>query len=344
MKILSRMRILLLPISALVHAYAFFRNLAFDMKWKAVFEIPGKSITIGNLSTGGTGKSPHTLYINTLIQQSKPTAILSRGYGRKTSGLIKVHSDSTPEEIGDEPKMFQLSAPNTPIYVSEKRKIGVEAIRQDQPENTVILLDDAFQHRYVRAGFQILLTDFYRPYFADFLLPAGDLREPKSGRHRADMVVITKCPDGLIDSEKNLIRQLAKHPEVYFSSFEYAELSPYHNPEQIAPQPNCLLVCGIAQPKPLIAHLSKMHHVESILLPDHSEFGATEIKRIRHKFDKFADGNKMLVITEKDAVKLDAAKASGALDGLPIFVQKISVKIDNEEKFKEKIQKYVREI
>ncbi len=338
------MRLILLPFSWIYGGIVHLRNIAFDFGFLKSLRIPGKSISIGNLSVGGTGKSPHTLYINQLLKPEFQTAILSRGYGRKTKGLRWAKKNDRPSIIGDEPKMFQTLSPEPPIVVAEKRVLGVNSIREELDPSTVILLDDAFQHRYVRPGYQVLLTDYNKPFFEDHVLPAGRLREFRKGYKRSDMVVLTKCPPNLTTEEQNLLVQRINHSNVHFSYFEYDELKAFHENALYSKGKKCLLVCGIAQPEPLINELQKEHYVETLLFSDHHPFGEAEIGRVREKFGNFADDDKMIVITDKDAVKWVEMRDKGWLNDLPIYVQSIKVKFYNEDKFKKNILQYVRKV
>jgi tetraacyldisaccharide 4'-kinase len=343
MMILSALRFLLFPFSLLYGCIAFLRNKLFDVGLLSSFEIPGKSIVIGNLSVGGTGKSPHTIYLNELIKAERPTAILSRGYGRKTKGCLLADESSSASQIGDEPKMFQLTSPTTPIVVAEERKTGVELIRKKFDQDHVILLDDAFQHRKIKAGFQIVLSDYSRPFYNDFPLPMGRLREFRFGRKRADLIVITKCPNKLSEEQKNQIKSKVKHNHVYFSSFLYSDLKLFSG-EAVKEKTNILLCCGIANPTTLKRHLEQSSIVQTHYFADHHVFKESDFSSIREKFGNFAPDRKLIVITEKDAVKWTPALEKGWLDGMSVYVQKITVAIDKQEEFNDKIKAYVRAV
>ncbi len=334
-------RILLFPFAFLYGCIVYLRNFLFDISIFKSYRIPSKSIVVGNLSVGGTGKSPHILYILSLLNHQHPTAIISRGYGRKTKGLLEVQENSTASDVGDEPLMFkkQLKS-STQVVVSEKRKIGVDFVLEKN-RNAVILLDDAFQHRYVKAGFSVILTDFNNPYYNSFMLPMGDLREFTSGKNRADCVVVTKCPDGLTEDQKKIIKSKLKwkNEQVFFSKMNYGNLIPFG--EKVDQIKNVLLVTGIANPKPLLEMLSANYTIELMSFPDHHNFTKSDIDKILRKFDIFASAEKAIITTEKDYVRLESLLRELNCLHFPWYYQAMTVKIDEEEKFKTLINKYV---
>lgn len=343
MSVLNWLRLLLFPFAILYGIVVAIRSWLFTFGFKEVYQIPGKSICVGNLSTGGTGKSPHVLYLYDLLFDQHEVVILSRGYGRKTEGYREVKLEDTPETVGDEPLMFKTLRPDAKVVVCENRKFGVEKIRNEVGFHAVILLDDAFQHRWVKAGLQIIITEFQRPFYTDFLLPAGNLREWRRAYKRADLVVMSKCPDGLIDEDRIALQSVVKHRPLYFSQILPQELKPFTAMAK-EPRANILAVSGIGNPKPFIRQLKKLGKVESMNFPDHHEFTEADIEKIRVKFGTFANANKMVVITDKDAVKMVSMREKGGLDDLPIFIQPITINIHNEEKFNETIKDYVREV
>lgn len=322
-----------------------FRNSLYDLGLKKAHSINGKSIVIGNLSMGGTGKSPHSLYLWELLKDEFSVSFLSRGYGRKTKGLREVATTDTTEDVGDEPLMFKKRVGNNSVVVvSENRKNGVAYIRE-KAKNSVIILDDAYQHRKVKAGFSILLTDFNRPYYNDFVVPTGTLREFRCGKNRADCIIVTKCPQ-LSESEKNtIIKNLnAGTKNVYFSEIKYGELISFSNTKN-EDFDNVLLVTGIANPTPLLEHLQANYHVELIRFKDHHQFEPNDITFIHEKFDTFAhNGKGVIITTEKDFVRLAHATFETAINNFPWYYQPIAIQLDREEDFKNKVLKYVRTI
>jgi tetraacyldisaccharide 4'-kinase len=339
-------KFLLFPFSFIYGFVMNIRNLLFDVHFFKSYEIPGKSITIGNLSMGGTGKSPHTLYLWKLLYEENTVSFLSRGYGRKTKGLIEVTDESNAETTGDEPLMFKKRAKNTAlVVVSENRENGIKYIHFKNA-NSVILLDDAYQHRKVKAGFSILLTDFHQPFFSDYVVPMGNLREWRKGKDRANCIIVTKCPENVsLATKNNFLKQIKPtYQSVYFSSIKYDELISFSN-EKISDFKNLLLVTGIADPTPLLHHLSKQYQVELIRFNDHHNFEIKDIESIHQKFDTFAtDGKGIIVTTEKDFVRLSQPIFSDLIQQYPWYYQPITIIIDNEESFKKEIINYVRAI
>lgn len=340
---MNSLRLLLFPVGILYGCVTAFRNWLFDRGIKESFAIPGKSICIGNLSVGGTGKTPHVAYLAQLLQSEFSIQILSRGYGRETRGFLEVHSHSNAQEVGDEPLFYATHFPKVRVAVCESRKVGIQHLRSIEIPD-VLLLDDAFQHRAVKAGMNILLTQFEHPYFSDFMLPAGNLREWKSGKSRADIVIVTKCPSILSPETKESYRKRLKFDpsSVYFSSIVYGEMIPFHAAQTAIK--SVLLVTGIANPEPLKTHLAKNYAVELMQFPDHHDFTLEDIQKIHKKFDTFASENKVIVTTEKDFMRLKKNEFNTLIQQKPWFYQSISVQIDRESEFNERIQNYVRTV
>jgi tetraacyldisaccharide 4'-kinase len=317
------------------------RNLLFDLNILKHFEIPSKSIVIGNLSTGGTGKSPHVLYILSLINSTLPKVILSRGYGRKTKGYLIVKEDSSAIEVGDEPLMFKKRLKeNVSVIVSEDRKDGILNF-SGYEKDILYILDDAYQHRKVKAGFSILLTDYNSPFFNDFLLPAGNLREFRCGKNRSDCIIVTKCSSSLSSEERNnYFKKLRyKKKPIFFSKMLYGKLVCFGRKSVLIE--HVILVTGIANPKPLENWLKKFYSIEIVQFQDHHNFSMVDIDGIHQKIDIFANSNVAIVTTEKDFVRLDTILSVEEKLKYPWYYQPITVKIDEEEKFKTLINKYV---
>lgn len=338
-------RILLFPFSLIYGCVTAIRNFLYNKGIKKSYSIPGKSIVIGNLSMGGTGKSPHTLYLWSFLQQNHEVAILSRGYGRQTKGLIEVEQKHTSGEVGDEPLMFKKRVgDNTQVIVSERRKNGVDFIRS-RHENSIILLDDAFQHRKVKSGFSILLTDYNKPFYADYVVPSGTLREWQCGKNRADCIIVTKCPELLPELKKKaVLRRLnigdkENKKQVFFSQVIYGDLIPFG--KEISEPTNILLVTGIANPKPLENHLKRFCKVESVVFSDHHQFTSADLTKIYTKFDTFTPQNSIIVTTEKDFVRLETILTDSDKQKYPWYYQSITVELDREEDFKTLINNYV---
>lgn len=340
---MQRLRILLLPFAWIYGVITFIRNKFYDWGIFKIYVIPKKSICIGNLAIGGTGKTPHVAYLTQLLQDKKKITILSRGYGRKTKGFIVANETSSGLDIGDEPKLYATRFfPKVNVTVCEKRAIGVQNILSHYINNEVILLDDAFQHRAVKAGINILITDFSSLYSDDFVIPAGNLREWKSGRKRADWVIVSKSPIDLLNSEKEIISKKLKFDpsKIFFSSIQYGAFIPFGK-SNMKEFKNVLLVTGIANPKPLIAQLEKKYTVEIISFSDHHNFSTADIDNIHQKFDTFATDQNAIITTEKDYMRLSEMIAKTEIKNYPWFYQEIEVKIDKEEIFNNLVYQYV---
>jgi tetraacyldisaccharide 4'-kinase len=267
-------------------------------------------ICIGNLSVGGTGKSPMVEYLVRLLKERFNVATLSRGYKRRTRGYALANENSTALEIGDEPMQFHSKFPGVPVAVGEERLIAIPQLLHDRPATQVIILDDAFQHRAIKAGLNILLTDYNNLFTRDFYLPTGDLRDLKSEYKRAEIIVVTKCPPDLSPVEKENIAaelKLQNGQSVFFTSMEYGQ--PYHifdrSPLNFTPDTEVLLVTGIANPRSLKSMLELHSKTYQMLqYPDHKIFTIDDLKEIKKRFAGIETVNKIILTTEKDAVRL----------------------------------------
>ncbi|NBL64494.1 tetraacyldisaccharide 4'-kinase [Flavobacterium sp. NST-5] len=332
------LRLLLFPFSILYGLITSFRNFLFDkgILKSHSFDLP--IIAVGNLSVGGTGKTPQIEYLIRLLSQKYKLATLSRGYKRKSEGFVLANSSSQVSEIGDEPFQFHQKFKNIAVAVDANRRNGIEQLQQIvNPE--IILLDDAFQHRKVKAGFYILLTAYNDLYADDFLLPAGNLRESRIGAERASVVVVTKCPQDLSEKERNIIErklQLETAQKLFFTTviydnFVFSEKSQI-SIEEIKLKPK-MIVAGIAKPKPFYDFLGVTNNDEIITFPDHHDFSEKNIQNIENKLD-----NKILITTEKDYVRLKGKISAEKLFYLPIKIEFLF----NGEQFDETIKNYVR--
>ena len=336
-------RILLAPFSVIWFLITEFRNFLFNKGILKSFQIPNKSICIGNLSTGGTGKTPMTAYLADLYSKDIKVQILSRGYGRKTKGFREVHINDSSEATGDEPLFYKLKfGEKVNVAVCEKRKEGIEKMGQNNFE--LLLLDDAYQHRQVKAGFTILLTPFQQIFADDFILPMGNLREGKKNAARANCIVITKYPDELSDNQINHIKNKLKNynKPIFFSKLKYIDFVPFGM--QLGIIKKVILVTGIAKPQPLIDYLSKQFEVEVITYPDHHPFTHAEIAEIHRKIDTFVGGQTAIFTTEKDFARLNDKIKDWQLEKYPWYYVPIEMEFKNEEEFKSLINDYVRTI
>ena len=322
--LLKSFRILLLPFSLLYGLVIIIRNLLFDKNIfkSSSFNLP--LICVGNVSVGGTGKSPMVEYLLRMLQHRYKIATLSRGYKRKTRGYALAGPGTTALEIGDEPMQFYTKFPNAAIAVGEERLEAVPQLLHDKPGTQVILLDDAFQHRSIKAGLNILLTDYSNLFTRDFFLPTGDLRDQRSSYKRAEIIVVTKCPATLTEEEKKSVtKEIApsSQQKIFFCTTLYGH--PYQiitrQERQVNTDDEILLVCGIANPKPLKNYLLEHSHTYyDQLYSDHHIFTIDDLQEIKKKFTEIAAEHKMIITTEKDAVRL--MKFEAELNDLPLYV------------------------
>ena len=335
---------ILLPFSLLFGLITRIRNLFFDSSILKSKTHTQKVISIGNLSMGGTGKSPVAIYITKLLSDKTNLAILSRGYGRKTRGFKWVGQDSLSSEVGDEPLLFKtIIGDKIPVAVCENRNIGVEIIVNAFPQTELVLLDDAFQHRKIKPGLSILLTTFQKPFFLDFIFPVGDLRESRNGASRADIILITKCPYELSEYDKKVVRDsLKKYKKpVFFSKVVYGDW--INLTFEVSTIKHVIVVSGIANPTGMIENLAASYKVEPIIFADHHEFTQEEITKIHRKFDTFVTSETAIVTTQKDFMRLRDKVDKWGLVNYPWYVLPITIEIDNEMEFNKLIFDYVRE-
>jgi tetraacyldisaccharide 4'-kinase len=273
---------------------------------------------------GGTGKSPMVELLVMQLKDRFKVATLSRGYKRKTKGYLLANEHTTALDIGDEPMQFHVKFPDVPVAVGEERLVAIPQLLHDKPDTDVIILDDAFQHRAIRAGLNILLTDYGNLFTRDFYLPTGDLRDLKSGYKRSHIIVVTKCKSNLTAEEAEKIREEIKplpHQKIFFSTIQYWH--PYHITKFINHELNIktevLLVTGIANPRPLKKLLEEHSHAYYMMqYSDHHIFRIDDLKDIRKKFKAMDAPNKIILTTEKDAMRL--MKFRSQLDELPLYV------------------------
>ncbi|MDB5278620.1 MAG: tetraacyldisaccharide 4-kinase [Ferruginibacter sp.] len=314
----------MLPLSFLYGMILWIRNKLFDKNYlkSASFNFP--VICVGNLAVGGTGKTPMVEYLLRFLKNDYATATISRGYKRKTKGYGLADENTTALDIGDEPMQFHLKFPDVSVAVGEERLEAIPQLLHDRPGTQVIILDDAFQHRQVTAGLNILLTDYNNLYTRDFILPGGDLRDIKSSAARAQIIVVTKCRRNLEEAERDqIIKELKPSPnqQVFFTEIIYG--TPYHLfskvPSAISHSTDVLLICGIANPKPLKDFLTtQVHTYDMLRYPDHHIFDSGDLAEIKKQFSKIASENKIILTTEKDGVRLK--KFENELKELPVFV------------------------
>lgn len=344
---LKSFRYLLLPFSFVYGGIVWLRNWLFDKNIlkSSTFNFP--IICVGNLAVGGTGKTPLAEYLIRMLKNDFNIATISRGYKRKTRGYGLANENTTALEIGDEPMQFYKKFPDITVAVGEERLVAIPQLLQDKPGTEVIILDDAFQHRSVKAGLNILLTEYKNLYTRDLLLPAGDLRDVKQSAKRADIIIVTKSKHGLSEGKRNSITgeiDPAANQTVYFTEILYG--SPYHlfSKEQIpvSRDTDVLLVCGIANPKPLKDFLNEnTHSYDMLRYTDHHIFDSDDLKEIKKQFAKINSANKVILTTEKDGVRLQ--KFEQELAGFPIYVLPIqhSFLFNEAEKFSRQVKEFI---
>ena len=338
------MRYFLLPISWIYVSIVSIRNLFFDTQ---IFHSKNidNAIGVGNLSMGGTGKSPLSVYIAELILRNQGApALLSRGYGRKTIGFIEVNEDSLSQSVGDEPLMFkQHFKDKAGVYVCESRTLGSNKIRTANPKSTIIF-DDVFQHRKIKPSISILTTPYGDPFFKDHILPVGRLREPRNSAHRADCIVVTKCPESLTNEDysklKNKLSKFSK--QIFFSHIEYSGMLPIT--EAIESVKNILLVTGISDPSHLIEHLEDKYKIQSISFPDHHAFTKKDIEKIHEKFGTFDPKESIILTTEKDKVRLSKFNGLMLKNAASWYYQPMSIRVHDAAQFESLIKKHVRKV
>lgn len=293
------------------------------------FDLP--VIAVGNLSVGGTGKTPHVEYLIRLLKDHYKTATLSRGYNRKTKGYILAGPQSTAADIGDEPMQFHQKFPGITVCVGEERMLAVPQLLGDQPDTAVILLDDAFQHRSIKPGLNLMVTDHSRLFTRDHVVPAGRLREGRKGYHRADGIIVSKCPPNISLQEKAAIeREIAPlpHQRVFFTSLQYGQPYPMlpGGPAQLPPNASILVACGIARPEPLVQHLLQKHtNVHLLAFPDHYYYTQKDLDKMKLELEQLDGTHKFIVTTEKDAVRLHLLQERIEAMQLPVMVMPVEV-------------------
>ena len=328
-----------------------FRNLFYALGIKKQEAPHITTIGVGNLSTGGTGKTPHVEYLLRLLADKYPTAMLSRGYKRKSKGFVLDDGSHDTALLGDEPAMIAAKFPQVQVAVCEKRVEGVRRLMEaeseaDAAKPQLIILDDVFQHRAIKPSINILLTEYSHPYFNDHILPYGDLREFKKARFRANIVIVTKCPANLNPVEKhNIIHdlRLQNYQKVFFSYLKYGALQTLDGKPVVIDLrrvDNILCVTGIAHPEPMLAELRRHTKVQHLPFSDHHNFTSGDMARIKETFAALSGSNNIIVTTEKDAIRLH-----GLTEGLPVHVLPVEVAIhkENDKDFNTLIEASVRE-
>jgi tetraacyldisaccharide 4'-kinase len=347
--LMKYLRLLLFPFSIIYGVIILIRNWLYDAGLFKSYQFKTPVIVIGNLAIGGAGKSPMTEYLIRLFKTDHTLATLSRGYGRKTKGYILATTDDTAETIGDEPAQFKQKFADITVAVCEER---VHGIQQLIPQHNLILLDDAYQHRAVKPGLSILLFDYNSLSEPQLVLPAGNLREPFTGRWRADMIIISKCRDDLSSAEQQKIVDIIEplpYQQLYFTSIAYQELQDMNGNAAstlIDKNTTVFLLTGIAKPQPLLQHLKNytsdiIHHN----YPDHHSYSLKNITKLADDFTACKSEKKIIITTEKDAQRLRVPELLQIVNKLPVLVMPIGVKFlnDDSESFDQSVKNYVRQ-
>jgi len=349
----------LLPLSWIYGCLVRLRNFCFDVGILKSHSFSVPIIAVGNITVGGTGKTPHVEYLIKLLKGRSKIAVLSRGYKRKSKGFIVADKDSTVRDIGDEPFQMKRKYPDTIVAVDKKRVHGIKILTEQNRSLDVILLDDAFQHRYVKPGINILLVDYHRLIIYDKLLPAGRLREPLSGKNRADIVIVTKCPTTLRPMDFRVITKamdLFPYQHLYFTTLQYECLRHINNNStrtfaSLKPDEHVLLLTGIASPQQIVEDLATLipegetlsKRLTSMAFPDHHDFKKKDVLRINETFAAMPSP-KCIITTEKDAARLSCIEGLSDEVCQHLYSLPVNVKfmLEQEESFNENIIGYVR--
>ncbi|GAA4330627.1 tetraacyldisaccharide 4'-kinase [Mucilaginibacter gynuensis] len=343
------LRLLLFPFSLLYGLVVIIRNWCYDAGIFKSYSFKLPVISVGNLEVGGAGKSPMTEHLVRLLKDQHKIATLSRGYGRETKGFIASTADSAATQIGDEPAQFKQKFPDITVAVCEDR---VEGIKQLAPAHELIILDDAYQHRAVKPGFSVLLFDYHRLKEPQLLLPAGNLREPLVGRWRADVIVVSKCPDHLsADEQAAMAARVKPFPfqSLFFTSIAYQPLKNLKGDavqQVIDGDTTVFILTGIANPAPMLNYIGQQsRHIIHHNYPDHHRFTLKNISKLADEFSACTAQKKLIITTEKDAQRLGEQELADQVNKLPVLVLPIGIKFLNEgqQQFDQLIINYVRE-
>lgn len=344
--LIKQKNILLIPFSWMYKAGAFIYHGLYDLKILKSTKPSVATICIGNLSVGGTGKSPMVEYLIRLLKNRYKTAVVSRGYKRKTKGFLIAKNNTTASDIGDEPMQFHTKFPEITIAVGEQRATAIQQLMNQQPQTEVVILDDAFQHRKVQAGFNILLTEYGNRFTRDWYLPAGSLRDLKGNYKRANIILVTKTNPDLSEKERQVIIKEIRPldgQQVFFTKIQYG--TPYQifskQEFEIKSINQMIVVTGIANPHPLLEYLGSMKvPMQHIAFGDHYDFSENDIVGIVEKFSLIDATRKVIVTTEKDAMRL---RHWPQLQDLPVFAIPIEHKFlfNEEADFNKLVSDYV---
>jgi tetraacyldisaccharide 4'-kinase len=349
------LKLLLMPLALVYRIAISIRNFCYEANFFKQQEFHLPIISVGNITVGGTGKTPHAEYLLRLLHGQFNVAYVSRGYKRKTKGYIRATPQSTAFEIGDEALQIARKFPEVPVAVCEKRVKGVEHLLKETNQNLdAIILDDAFQHRSIKPHINMLLIDFNRPIHEDKLLPVGRLREPIQARFRSNFIIVTKCPEKMSPIDQRIMRtrlEILPYQSLFFTTMAYGEIQPVStvgapiSADELRSY-SCLAFTGIAQPEPLLNYLKgTFASVEHLNFSDHHNFSVKDVSAIRSTFASIQNEKKILITTEKDLARLSAKTELLQQLETELYVIPIVVKFldGNGEPFNRKILNYVAE-
>jgi len=346
--LISLLKPLLYPVSILYGAIMWLRNKLYDTGFLSSIQFNMPVISVGNLSTGGTGKTPHIEYLVRLLQYEYKIATMSRGYKRRTTGFFLAGPHTDAAQIGDEPMQFHQKFPEMAVSVCEDRMTGIPRLLGERPDTELVLLDDAFQHRSVKPGLNILITDYRKPFYKDYILPFGSLRESRKAYKRADIIIVSKCPLQLPEATRQeIIARISPlpHQQVFFSGIAYGGMTDFFTGEPLAAGKTAamVMVSGIARPEPMLAHLRGIAgSVHLLRYPDHHYFTDADLEEIRQACNNQGPEHKLIVTTEKDAVRLAMHRDTLAQWNVRIAVLPIQVVfLHGEAAFGDRVRQYI---
>ncbi|HOI26750.1 MAG TPA: tetraacyldisaccharide 4'-kinase [Paludibacteraceae bacterium] len=348
-------KILFFPFVVVYATGVAIRNWLFDIGILPSEKFDTPIISVGNITVGGTGKTPFTEYLVRLLQPGNQVGVLSRGYKRKTSGYVVSTESSTPEEIGDEPSQIKQKFPNVLLAVDANRRRGIKKMLNEPNKPDVFILDDAYQHRYVKPDISILLIDYNRMITEDSLMPLGQLREPLKSKNRANIVVVNKCPSDIKPIEFRIIRKnlnLFPYQTLYFTTIQYDDFKPvfpkygsYKIQKNVVENENLGVLCvtGIASPAPFEQYVSTFaSSVRSVKFGDHHKFDNDDISKIEKAFNSFPNKHNIILTTEKDAVRLKGVKMPDSLKKVMYYIPlSIHFMLGDGSTFDKQIVEYV---
>ena len=344
MSYLCYMRFLLFPLSFVYYIFLTLRSYFYEIGILKSTKFKMPILCLGNLSFGGTGKTPHTDFLTTFLKKDYKIAILSRGYRRKSKGFVIVGINDNVENTGDESLMLKKNHPDTLVVVCEDRRFAIKKILERFKEIDIIILDDGFQHKSIIAGFNILLTSYQNMFFKDNLFPIGKLRDRKCESKRAERIIITKCPEQKKIHKEKILKELIYHKKehVYFSKIKYNNWVNIFNKIDYLEDISILLLTGVAKPQLIKEYLADNNSLfKHIIYNDHHNYTKNDIVKIIEDFHSFKATKKLILTTEKDAIKLLNFKSD--FKDIPLYYLPIKITFKNEEKFKRDIIDYVEE-